>query len=77
MRTRGGGCLRAPIRRAWAACDLLHYDTKAGHSRGFNTPVTKQIEDLTDELSFLFAQTGAKYEPAEKPAKPPAEKKAA
>jgi prolyl oligopeptidase len=31
---------------------LLHYDTKAGHSGG--TPVSKQIEDLTDELSFLM-----------------------
>jgi prolyl oligopeptidase len=39
---------------------LLHYDTKAGHSRGENTPVTKRIDELTDELSFLFAQTGAK-----------------
>ena len=46
---------------------LLHYDTKAGHSRGFNTPVSKQIEDLTDELSFLFAQTGSSYQPAAKP----------
>jgi prolyl oligopeptidase len=36
---------------------LLHYDTKAGHSGGL--PVSKQIDDLTDELSFLFAQTGA------------------
>jgi prolyl oligopeptidase len=47
---------------------LLHYDTKAGHSRGFNTPISKQIEDLTDELSFLFAQTGSQYQPAAKPA---------
>jgi prolyl oligopeptidase len=35
---------------------LLHYDTKAGHSSGL--PVTKQIEDLTEELSFLFWQLG-------------------
>jgi len=35
---------------------ILHYDTKAGHSRGA-TPIGKQIEDLTDELSFLFAET--------------------
>jgi prolyl oligopeptidase len=35
---------------------LIHYDTKAGHSRG-STPIPKQIEDLTDELSFLFAET--------------------
>jgi prolyl oligopeptidase len=39
---------------------LLHYDTKAGHSRGENTPVTKRVDELTDELSFLFRQTGAK-----------------
>jgi prolyl oligopeptidase len=37
---------------------LLHYDTKAGHSRGLNTPVGKQIEDLTTELTFLFWQLG-------------------
>ncbi len=35
---------------------LLRYDTKAGHSGGL--PVSKQIEDLTDELSFLFWQLG-------------------
>jgi prolyl oligopeptidase len=53
---------------------LLHYDTKAGHSGGA-TPVTKKIEDLSDELSFLFAETGAKLQPAVE--KPPAKKKAA
>ncbi|HEX8748868.1 MAG TPA: prolyl oligopeptidase family serine peptidase [Pyrinomonadaceae bacterium] len=37
---------------------LLHYDTKAGHSGG--TPVSKQIEDMTDTLSFLFWQLGMK-----------------
>jgi prolyl oligopeptidase len=37
---------------------LLHYDTKGGHSGG--KPVSKQIEDLTDELSFLFWQLGVK-----------------
>ncbi|MEO8191737.1 MAG: prolyl oligopeptidase family serine peptidase [Acidobacteriota bacterium] len=37
---------------------LLHYDTKAGHSRA-STPIPKQIDDLVDELSFLFAQTRA------------------
>ena len=37
---------------------LLHYDTKAGHSGGL--PVSKQIEDLTDELSFAFSQVGVK-----------------
>jgi prolyl oligopeptidase len=35
---------------------LLHYDTTAGHSGG--TPATKQIENTTDELSFLFWQLG-------------------
>ena len=35
---------------------LLHYNTKAGHSGGL--PVTRQIEDQTDELSFLFWQLG-------------------
>ncbi len=35
---------------------LLLYDTKAGHSRAL--PVGKQIEDLTDQLSFLFWQLG-------------------
>jgi prolyl oligopeptidase len=35
---------------------LLHYDTKAGHSGGL--PVSKIIEDLTDEMSFLFWQLG-------------------
>ncbi|HTO75425.1 MAG TPA: prolyl oligopeptidase family serine peptidase [Thermoanaerobaculia bacterium] len=37
---------------------LLYYDTKAGHSRGFNTPVAKQIEDTTLEMRFLFWQLG-------------------
>src|SRR5262249_27984840 len=37
---------------------LLHYDTKAGHSGG--KPLTKQIEDLTDEYVFLFWQLGMK-----------------
>ena len=41
---------------------LLYYDTKAGHSRGFNTPVTKQIEDLTIEDLFLFSQLGTAEE---------------
>jgi len=48
--------LQASIAREPARPVLLHYDTKAGHSRGVNTPVTKQIADLTDELSFLFWQ---------------------
>ena len=33
---------------------LLHYNTKAGHSAGL--PVSQQIDDQTDELSFLFWQ---------------------
>lgn len=33
---------------------LLHYETKAGHSGG--TPVTKLIENTTDELDFLLWQ---------------------
>ncbi len=53
---------------------LLHYDTKAGHSSG-GIPVKRRIEDLTDELSFLFAETGAKPQPAAE--KPPSRKKAA
>ena len=35
---------------------LLHYNTKAGHSAGL--PVSQQIEDQTDQLSFLFWQLG-------------------
>jgi prolyl oligopeptidase len=35
---------------------LLHYDTEAGHSGGL--PVTKQIDDQTDILSFLSWQLG-------------------
>ncbi len=47
---------------------LLHYDTKSGHSGG--QPVTKQIEDATDSLSFLFWQLGVKTaEPTVKAAK--------
>jgi len=37
---------------------LLHYDTTEGHSEG--RPVGKQIEDNTDDLSFLFWQLGVK-----------------
>jgi prolyl oligopeptidase len=36
---------------------LLRYDTKAGHSAGL--PVSKQVEELTDILSFLLAEVGA------------------
>ncbi len=35
---------------------LLQYDTKAGHSGG--RPISKIIEDTTDELSFLLWQLG-------------------
>jgi prolyl oligopeptidase len=35
---------------------LLKYDTETGHSGGM--PVEKQIEDSTDEFSFLFWQLG-------------------
>lgn len=35
---------------------LLLYDTKAGHSGG--QPLSKQIEDMTDQMSFLFWQLG-------------------
>jgi prolyl oligopeptidase len=35
---------------------LLRYDTKSGHSAGL--PVTKQVDELTDVLSFLLAETG-------------------
>jgi prolyl oligopeptidase len=38
---------------------LLLYDTKAGHSGG--RPLSKQIEDATDEMSFLFWQLGMKF----------------
>jgi len=37
---------------------LLHYDTKAGHVGG-TTPVSKRIEELTDEVSFLDWQLGS------------------
>jgi prolyl oligopeptidase len=35
---------------------LLHYDTKLGHAGA--KPVSKQIDDLTVDLSFLFWQLG-------------------
>ena len=37
---------------------LLHYDVKSGHAGG--KPISKQIEDLTDELVFLASQLGVK-----------------
>jgi prolyl oligopeptidase len=39
---------------------LLKYDAEAGHSGGM--PVTKEIEDATNLLSFLFWQLGVKVE---------------
>jgi len=36
---------------------LLRYDTKAGHSAGL--PVSKQVEESTDVLSFLLAEVGS------------------
>jgi prolyl oligopeptidase len=49
----------AALVRADTASDypvLLHYDTRAGHSGG--GAVLKQIDDLTDEYSFVFYQLG-------------------
>lgn len=43
---------------------LLLYDTKSGHSGG--RPLSKQIEDETDEMSFLFWQLGMQFEEAQK-----------
>jgi len=40
---------------------LLHYDTKAGHSGG--TPISKQVDDLTDEFGFLFWRLGVPLAP--------------
>jgi len=45
----------------WAASGggrpvLLSYDTKSGHSGG--RPLSKQIRELTDEIGFLWWQTG-------------------
>lgn len=44
---------------------LLHYNAKAGHSGGL--PLTRVIEDLTDEMSFLFWQLGITAPGSEKP----------
>ncbi|HEU4416963.1 MAG TPA: prolyl oligopeptidase family serine peptidase [Candidatus Angelobacter sp.] len=51
--------MTARMQAANAASDhpiLLHYDTTAGHSGG--TPASKQIENTTDELSYLLWQLG-------------------
>lgn len=46
----------------WASASgypiLLHYDTTEGHSEG--RPVSKQVEDDSDELCFLFWQLAVK-----------------
>jgi prolyl oligopeptidase len=50
----------AALMQASAGSDrpvLLRYDTKAGHSAGL--PVSKQVEESTDVLSFLLAEVGA------------------
>ena len=36
---------------------ILRYDTEAGHSAGL--PVSKQVAEITDVLSFLLAEVGA------------------
>jgi prolyl oligopeptidase len=51
--------MTALLQAATAGSDrpiLLHYDTSAGHSGG--TPLTKQIENTANELSYLFWQLG-------------------
>ena len=51
--------MTARMQAATAGSDhpiLLHYDTAAGHSGG--TPAGKQIENTTDELSYLLWQLG-------------------
>ena len=40
---------------------LLHYDTKAGHSGG--KPVSKVIDDTTQELTFIGWQVGLTLAP--------------
>jgi prolyl oligopeptidase len=37
---------------------LLRYDVQAGHSAGL--PVSKRVEDLADELAFLWRRTGGR-----------------
>jgi len=51
--------MTALMQASTAASDhpiMLHYDTTAGHSGG--TPAGKQIENTTDELTYLFWQLG-------------------
>ncbi len=62
--------MTALMQASTAASDhpiLLHYDTTAGHSGG--TPTGKQIENTTDELSYLFWQLGVAQPPKTEPAK--------
>jgi prolyl oligopeptidase PreP (S9A serine peptidase family) len=40
---------------------LLLYDTQSGHSGG--RPVSKQIEEITDELVFVFGELGVNIAP--------------
>jgi prolyl oligopeptidase len=42
---------------------VIDYDTKAGHSGGM--PLTKQIQDTTDWLSFVMWQLGMLKEKSE------------
>lgn len=44
---------------------LLHYNTKAGHVGAL--PLQRVIEDLTDQMSFLFWQLGVTLPSPEKP----------
>ncbi len=46
----------AALMQAKGADALLHYDTSSGHSGGL--PVTKQIEDSADVLTFLWWKLG-------------------
>jgi prolyl oligopeptidase len=46
---------------------LLRYDTRAGHVGG-GTPIPVQIEELTDQLSFLLWQLGVVWPPQPAPA---------
>ncbi len=52
---------------------LLRYEIKAGHSGG--RPLSKQIDDATDELSFLFWQLGVTrpFPPSTTPSAPAGE----
>jgi prolyl oligopeptidase len=47
---------------------LLHYDTKAGHSGG--KPISKIIDDTTQEMAFMAWQTGLTLAPASAGSKP-------